>query len=157
LSAVGIEIFAASIIYVAVSVFLQRKLSDMKKVYAIQEETKIKSKELNDLAKANASKEEMMKKQQELMALVQQSMRAQIKPMLVILPLFFVVYYVLLPYAFAGQQFVFYLMGMKLGYKLFFIFVAFVLGFASSIAFMIYDRMKIAKERQKEATAQQVQ
>jgi len=157
LAAVGIELFIVSIVYVAVSVFLQRKLSDMKKVYAIQEETKQKSKELSDLAKANAGKEEIAKKQQELMALMQQSMRAQIKPMLIILPLFFIVYYLLLPYAFASSHFVFQFAGMKLGYRLFFIFIAFIVGLISSIFFMIHDRIKIKKEEHDVADVQQVQ
>ena len=87
-----IIIIAIGIAYVAFSTFAQRKVGNPKKMRELQQRMNALSKELNQLVKSNATKEEIAKKQSELMPLMSENMKTSIKPMLVILPVFFRVY-----------------------------------------------------------------
>jgi uncharacterized membrane protein len=78
-------------------------------------------------------------------ALLSESMKSQLKPMFVILPIFFVMYYVLFPAIFPSDSTVT-LLSMKFDYKTYFIILAFVFGLALSIIMMARDRIKMKKE-----------
>lgn len=152
---VGIEITVIAIVYVAFSVFIQRKLVNMKRTYEVQEIIKAKSKELNELSKNKASQEALLAKQKEITSLLGESMKSQFKPMFVILPLFFIMYYWAFPIVFASNPSVTIpLLGMSLNYKSYFILVAFILGFIFSIGLMINDRIKMAKSKKQTEAAQ---
>ncbi len=151
----AIIIIAIGVAYVAFSTFAQRKLGNPKKMRELQQRMNALSKELNQMLKSNAPKEEIMKKQSELMPLMSENMKASIKPMLVILPVFLLLYYLVLPTAFhsISNEYVMFLGSMKLDYLgLFFVCVV-ALGIATSIVIMVYDRKKAKQEKLAEAAA----
>ena len=112
--------------------------------------------ELNQLVKSNAPKEEIAKKQSELMPLISENMKTSIRPMLVILPVFFLLYYLILPTTFhsIANEYVPFIDSMKLNYLGVFFACVFILGIATSIIIMIYDRKKTKLERQAIAAAE---
>ncbi len=142
-------IVAIAVAYTFSALFLQRKLSNPKKMREIQRKVKENTKALNEMAKGGASREAIMAKQKEVMPLLSESMKGQMKPMFVVLPLFLVFYYALLPYIISGLgaststvDFIF--SGLTL--QNFFFMIVFMLGIVSSIAIMIYDRKKGKQE-----------
>ena len=133
-----------AILYTLLSFYIQRKMSNIKKVYEMQEQIKSKSKELNEMVKRGASNDELLAKQKEVMSLASKSMMSQMKPMVIILPLFLIVYYLLLPILFPSHPMV-YLGGAKFAYNTFFIIVVFIFGLLLSITVTVRDR-RIAKK-----------
>ncbi|MEM0154938.1 MAG: EMC3/TMCO1 family protein [Methanothrix sp.] len=144
-----IIIIAIGIAYVAFSTLAQRKVGNPKKMRELQQRMNVLSKELNQLVKSNAPKEEIAKKQSELMPLMSENMKTSIKPMLIILPVFFLLYYLVLPTTFhsIANEYIMFL-SMKLNYLGVFFACVFILGIATSIIIMIYDRKKTKIERQ---------
>lgn len=147
---IEIIIIAIAVTYAIGSLAMQRKLSHPKKQRDLQARLNALSKELNAMVKAKAPQEQIMAKQKELMPLMSASMKTQFKPMLVILPLFFIVYYAFLPW-FAGSMGLGSTTNVGMVKTLFFI-VVFVLGIVSSVVVLLYDRKK-AKQEQAEAAA----
>lgn len=141
---IEIMIIVIAVAYTIGSLTMQRKLSHPKKQRDLQARLNALSKELNAMVKAKAPQDQIMAKQKELMPLMSASMRTQFKPMLVILPLFFIVYYGLLPW-FAGS------LGLTTSgvsdVKLLFFITVFVLGIISSVVVLLYDRKKSKQER----------
>ncbi len=153
---VGIEITVIAVVYVLFSVFTQRKLIDMKRMQEVQEVIKAKSKELNDMAKQRVSQEVLMAKQKEITTLLGQSMKSQLKPMFVVLPIFFVMYYLVFPAVFVTNPNVTVpIISMTMNYKSYFILVAFVLGLLLTGVLMLRDRMRLAKEKKQAESAEQ--
>jgi len=136
-----------AVLYTLFSFVIQRKMVNMKKVYEMQETIKQKSKELSDMVKNGAKNEELMLKQREVMSLASKSMINQMKPMIIILPLFLVVYYWLLPSIFPTHPAVI-IDGLKIAYNNFFIIVVFFFGLILSFSVMLIDRNKRKKEEQ---------
>jgi uncharacterized membrane protein (DUF106 family) len=147
---IAASIIAIGIAYAIFSVVLQRKLVDPKRMREIQYKVNKLSKDLNAMIKNNASKEEISNKQKELMPLMSENMKKQFKPMIVILPIFFLVYYVLLGALYSGvaNDTVYFI--MPLNYRGLFFATVLILGFILSIVILIYDRIK-AKEEQKQS------
>ncbi len=144
-----------AVAYVLVSVFLQRRLVNMKRVYEVQDLIKKKTNELTELGKGGADQAAMAAKQKEITGLLSESMKSQLKPMFVVLPLFLVLYYLVMPVFFASTLSVS-LFSITLNYRSYFILVSFVLGFALSTSLMLRDRMmakKLAKTIEAEANA----
>ncbi len=140
---------AVAIAYTALALFLQRKLANPKHMREIQRKMKENSKVLNEMVKGGASKDAIMAKQKEVMPLLSESMKGQMKPMFVVLPLFLAFYYALLPYVITSigassstVNFIF----SGLSMENFFFVLVFILGLASSIAIMAYDRKKGKQE-----------
>lgn len=146
--AAELAVFGIAAAYTLASIALQRRLADPKKQREIQYTLSALSRELNAMAKSNATQEAMKAKQQELMPLMSKSMMSQFKPMFVILPIFLVLYYWILPSVPAWFPALFGVDGAKSVQSFFFI-VVLVMGFAASVAVMVYDRKK-AKEEMKE-------
>jgi uncharacterized membrane protein (DUF106 family) len=150
-----ILLIGIGLIYIAFSIFAQRKIGNPKKMRDLQQRMNALSKELNQLVKQNAPKEEIAKKQSELMPLMSENMKTSIKPMLAILPVFFLLYYLILPTAFhsIANEYILFL-SMKLNYTGVFFACVFVVGIITSIVIMIYDRKKTKLERQAIAAAE---
>jgi len=144
---IALLIVLIALLYTLFSFVIQRKMANMKKVYEIQEIIKQKSKELSDMVKNGAKNEELMLKQREVMSLASESMINQMKPMIIILPLFLVVYYWLLPLIFPTHPKVI-INGIKFAYNTFFIIVVFIFGLILSFSVMLIDRNKRKKEQQ---------
>ncbi|MFP3279026.1 MAG: EMC3/TMCO1 family protein [Candidatus Micrarchaeota archaeon] len=144
---IALLIVLIALLYTLFSFVIQRKMANMKKVYELQEIIKQKSKELSDMVKNGAKNEELMLKQREVMSLASESMINQMKPMIIILPLFLVVYYWLLPLIFPTHPEVA-IDGIKFAYNTFFIIAVFIFGLILSFSVMLVDRNKRKKEQQ---------
>lgn len=153
----GIEVTLVAVAYVLISISLQRKLANPRRTYEVQDIIKKKTKELTELSKNSATQAQMAAKQKEITGLLSESMKSQLKPMFVVLPLFLVLYYLVFPSIFPVTLTVS-LLSMNLGYKTYFIAIAFVLGFVISMSLMAYDKAKMKKEAARlaqQAAAQQ--
>ena len=137
-------------VYVAFSVFVQRRLSNYKRIKEIKKEMDAKMKELKGLG-ASASREALALKQKEIMTLSSESMKHQIKPTLIILPIFFVLFYVALPMMFPMKSTVT-VLGFTVSCGTFFVAVAFVLGILSTIVISIYEKISAKPAPQVPAT-----
>lgn len=145
----AILIIAIALAYAIGSIALQRRISNAKKMRELQRKISESSKRMNAMIKAGASKEEIASKQKEMMPLMSESMKNSIKPMIVILPLFVLLYYLILPFVInltgqADNTINFILSGLS--YQNFFFAVVFIFGIATSIAILAYDKKKGKEE-----------
>ncbi len=155
---IALSIVLIGVLYTAISVLLQRKLINPKRMRELQQKSKDITTELNRLVKANAPKEHIEAKQKELMPMLSESMRSQMKPMFVILPIFLVMYYLILPTVFASSTtsfFMFTLFGAKeqLGLRGLFFYTVLIIGIIASISILVYDKKKTKLERAERAAA----
>ncbi len=127
-------------LYTLASVLLQRKLMNPKRMREVQSQIKKLTNELNALVKSNAPKEQQAAKQSEVMKLMGESMRTSMKPMFVIMPIFLVVYYLVLPALLLAVG-----MATKSGQSVFF-YTVLILGLVSSMVILLYDRSMTKKE-----------
>ena len=140
----GIEVTLIAVAYVCTSVLLQRKLTNPLRTYEIQNTIKKKTQELTELTKRNADQKELSAKQGEITSLLSESMRSQMKPMFVVLPIFLVLYYLIFPAIFPSTADIS-VFSMIVGYKTYFIAVAFVLGLVLSMSLMARDKARMKK------------
>ncbi len=138
-----------AVLYAIGSIFLQRKLTNPKRMREIQRTINEHSKKLNELVKSGATKEEISARQSQIMPLLSESMKSQMKPMFVVLPLFIVLYYFLVPGIInamgAAKGTITFIMP-DLSYQYFFFLVEVIIGMAASITVMVYDRKTAKKE-----------
>ncbi|MEM0106808.1 MAG: EMC3/TMCO1 family protein [Candidatus Micrarchaeaceae archaeon] len=139
---ITISLISIAVAYTLLSVFIQRKLVNPRRMAEIQIIMKEHSKKLSEMIKQGASKEDIIAKQREIMPLMSESVKAQFKPIFIIIPLFFVLYYLLIPQ-------VSMMLGVKSSIQIFsfnltsqevFFIGAFFFGIIISIAMMIHDR-----------------
>lgn len=140
-----LEITILAMAYVVFSVTMQRKLTNPKRTFEIQQEIKKKTNELNEMVKAKASQDQLAKKQKEVTGLLSESMRSSMKPMFVILPIFFIMFYLVFPAVIPASTQV-NVFAMKFDYKTYFIIVSFIVGFVLSMSFMLYDKVRLGKK-----------
>ena len=148
---IALFIMAVGVGYALLSITIQRKLTNPKKMRELQHRSKQLTNELNALAKSNAPREHIEAKQKELMPILSETMRRQMKPMVVILPVFLAMYYLVLPSVFAASAsgyVVFSLLGstQQLGSKGIFFWTVLVSGFICSMIILLYDKKKTAQE-----------
>ncbi len=128
---------AIAIAYAIINVTVQRKISNAKRMRSINAQMTKLSKELNEMIKNKAGQSEIEAKQKEMMPMLKESMMSSFKPMFVILPMFALVYYVLIPaLPFSAGH-------VKGVQELFFITV-FIVGFVLAMVLLVRDR-RIAK------------
>jgi membrane protein insertase Oxa1/YidC/SpoIIIJ len=146
---VAVFIVVIAVAYSMGSLTLQRKLANPKKMREIQARVKEHTKKLNEMVKSGAPKEEIMAKNKEVMPLVMESTKHQMKPMIVILPIFLLLYDVLLLYMATSMgfstttiNFIF-----TMNYQLFFFAVVFIVGMITTVFVMIYDKKKTKEEQ----------
>jgi uncharacterized membrane protein (DUF106 family) len=142
-----VSIVAVGVIYTICAAIVQRKLSNPKRTRELQDQIKIYSKEINEMMKRNAPKEEISAKQGLMMPLVKQSMMANMKSTVVLIPTFIVVYYLVIPYVFGGLgtaavAFSIASYNISLAYKGVFFVTVFVLGLITSMSILAYDRRR---------------
>lgn len=140
---------AIAVLYAIGSIFLQRKLTNPKRMREIQRTIKEHSNKLSALVKSGATKEEIAARQSQIMPLLSESMKSQMKPMFVVLPLFIVLYYFLVPGIIntmgAAKSTVTFIVP-NLSYQYFFFLVEVIIGMAASVTVMVYDRKTAKKE-----------
>ena len=144
---VEIMIIVIAVAYTAISIFAQRKLTNPKRMREIQYKAKVMQKEMNEMLKNKAPQEELMAKQKEFMPLMGEQLKSSMKPMLVILPLLLIVYYVIMPVLPLGAG------NLTSSKELFFI-VVFGLGIVSAIVILLYDKGKTKKELAEQKAAE---
>ncbi|MEM0200998.1 MAG: EMC3/TMCO1 family protein [Candidatus Micrarchaeaceae archaeon] len=138
-----VELVSAGLLYAAFALLVQRKLSNIDKMYELRAKMNQHTKELMELTKTNAPKEKISEKQKDLTNTSMQSMKNQMKPMLIVFPIFLVVYYLLIPMVFSKSGISVILLGFTLNYQLLFIVVTFVTGLILSGLFSIRDRKRL--------------
>ncbi len=129
-----------AVIYALVSVAVQRKLSNAKRLREIQAHISKVTKEMNLMMKEKKPDAEIQAKQKEIMPLLSESMRSSLKPMFVILPMFLIVYYVLVP------MIPFPAPATPKNIQQFFFVAVFISGIVSAIGLMIYDKYQTKRE-----------
>lgn len=134
-----IILIVIAVAYALFAVFIQRKLSNAKRLREIQAQISKTTKEMNQMMKDKVPEAQIMAKQKEMMPLLGESMRSSMKPMFVILPLFLIVYYVLIPKIPFGAP------STPKSIQAFFFIVVFVVGIITAIAMMIYDKQQTKK------------
>ena len=138
-----IIIIVIAVAYAMLAVTIQRKLSNAKRLREIQAEISKVTKEMNKMMKDKVPEAQIVAKQKEMMPLLGESMKSSLKPMFVILPMFLIVYYVLVPMIPFGAP------ATPKEIQQFFFIVVFISGIVSAIVLMIYDKQQTKKAEQK--------
>ncbi len=134
-----IIIIVIAVAYAMLAVIIQRKLSNAKRLREIQAEISKVTKEMNKMMKDKVPEAQIVAKQKEMMPLLGESMKSSMKPMFVILPMFLIVYYVLVPMIPFGAP------ATPKSIQQFFFIVVFISGIVSAIVLMIYDKQQTKK------------
>lgn len=141
---------AISILYAIGSILMQRKISNAKKLRATQAKIQKVTDEMKVMMKNKASDAEIAAKQKEIMPLINETMMSSFKPMFVILPIFFLMYYLLIPH-------IPFAIGNVKNVQYFFFLVTLVVGLILGIVFMIRDRKVMKMEMEAMELAEQPQ
>jgi len=149
-----IEMTLISIAYVLISTIVQRKFVNTRRIAELQQLISTKTKELNELHKNNASDEAKKAKMEELNSHLSESMRHSMRPMIVALPLFVVVYYFIFPFVFPSDPNVT-IFSFPLDYKTYFIIASIVFGIFLTLLLQKYDQMRLLKEKKQQEPAAQ--
>ena len=150
----AIEITVIAVVYIAFSTFAQRLIIDTKRVAELRQLIGQKNKELLELHKSGASEEAKKAKADELKGHTAESMRHGLKPLIIALPLFLVVYYLIFPAVFTTPQQVT-VFSYTMDYRVYFIYVSIVVGIVLQIFLQRYDTSKLKKSQQAAQTAAQ--
>lgn len=129
--------------YACFSVFMQRKLVNIDRMYELRAHMGAHTKKIMAAAKAGASQQEINAHNAELSKITMESMKNQMKPMIVIFPVLLILEYVVLPYMFASSGISVTLLGFTLNYQLIFIVVAFAVGAVLAILLSLLDRRRL--------------
>ncbi|HUB92774.1 MAG TPA: EMC3/TMCO1 family protein [Candidatus Saccharimonadales bacterium] len=141
----AIQLLAVAVAYGAFSIVLQRKLINVDRMYEIRARMNQGTKHLTDMMKANADKAAISEKQKEIMDISSESMKLQFKPLIIIFPIFLLLYYVVLPLHF-NMAATLTVASVTLSYHWFFVGALFIIGIILSTAFSIYDRKRLKEK-----------
>ena len=136
---IEIIIIVMAIAYTSISIAAQRLLANPKRMREIQAKVKVMQAEMNAMMKNKAPQEQLLAKQKEFMPLISEQMRNSMKPMLVVLPLLLITYYLIIPNLPIPST---YISSSK---ELFFI-IVFGVGVVAAVIILLYDRAKGKKE-----------
>jgi uncharacterized membrane protein (DUF106 family) len=150
-----LEIVGFAALYSIVAILIQRVIVDTKKMRELNLQVRELQKEMNELVKSKAPQEHIMNKNKEMMPLLSETMKKQMKPMLVLLPLSLIVYGAVVPFIFAGAKGTYIDFIWKLSYTTFFIVSLFIIGFVIAMFVQVYDKKKALEERKAAREASQ--
>lgn len=139
---IQIELVAVAVAYSLLLVIIQRILINVDKMYELRAHMNKHQTHLMKMVKENASKEEIAEKQKALMAISSESMKMQFKPMLLTLPLYAVLYYLVLPHYFSAVPNIT-LFSITLSYRLLFIVASIILTLVLQQLISLYDRRRL--------------
>ncbi|MCL5433711.1 MAG: hypothetical protein M1538_01890 [Candidatus Marsarchaeota archaeon] len=142
-AATAFAVFGVALLYVALVLALQRKLYDPLKLMEHQVHIKRLTNEMKDMIKSN---QDVSGKQKELYGHFKESMKAQVL-LFAVLPLFFIFYYLLLPYMFSGVSNQTINIIVPLTYQGFFVLCAFILGLALGLTIRKFDSKRLKKRQ----------
>jgi uncharacterized membrane protein (DUF106 family) len=135
---VALAVIFFGIGYGTLTLTLQRRLSNPAKTKEMQVKINALTKEMNAMAKRN---EDISAKQAELMPLISESMRSQMKSMFVILPIFFIIYYLILPAIFGGFAAEYFTLLVPLSTQSLFIITAIMFSLFLTLSIFLRDKM----------------
>lgn len=138
----SIELIAVSVAYSVLLVVIQRVLINVDRMYELKAHMNKHQTHLMQMVKSKAPQAEIAEKQKMLMAASSESMKMQFKPMVVTLPLYAILYYLVLPNYFSAVP-SFSLLGFTLSYRLMFIVVSIILTMALQALVSLYDRRRL--------------
>ncbi len=138
-----ISITLMGIVYALFSIFIQRRLVNIDRMYELRAHMNAHTKKLIAASKAGATPQELSDHNQELNKITMESMRNQMKPMIVILPVLAVIEYLVLPYFFTSSNLSLTILGFVLNYQLLFIVVIFIAGILLSMTLSLMDRRRL--------------
>jgi len=143
---VEIIVIIMAIAYTAISIAVQRLLTNPKRMREIQAKVQTMQKDMNDMMKRNAPQEQLAAKQREFMPLLGEQMKNSMKPLFIIFPMLLAVYYVIIPHIPIIPA------SMVANTKSFFFIIVLIMGIASAVVVLLYDRQKGKTEKaQREA------
>ncbi|MGC8572197.1 MAG: hypothetical protein ACP5LH_02880 [Candidatus Micrarchaeia archaeon] len=145
---IAFALFGVALLYVALVIALQRKLYNPVKLMEHQQHIKRLTDEMKEMIKNN---QDISGKQKELYGHFKESMKAQVL-LFAVLPLFFIFYYLLLPYMFGSYSNQTINIIVPLSYQSFFVLCAFILGLVIGLLIRNIDKKRL-KARQQVATA----
>lgn len=132
--------------YVLFSTFVQRKVSNIKRVRELQYALSDKMKEVQHHIKNNSEKAIIDQKNKELQEISMESMKRNMKAALVILPLGVLLYFFFLPMTFGSTLTTnMQLLSFTFDYRTFFIILCFVIGLSLSVVLSWYDKRRFKK------------
>ncbi len=151
---IALEVVILGVAYASVAFFLQRKVSNIDKVNEIRNKINVHQKELNEMMKNKVPNTDLEKKQQEMMAMLSESMKYQMKGMFVVVPMFILFYYFLLPAAFTGiSGNIATLFTLGFTYQTLFVGSAFVTGIILLISVTIVTKLNKARQSADQGSA----
>lgn len=133
-------IVAIAFVYTIIIVALQRKLSNAKRLRDIQAHISVVTKEMNKMMKDKVPEAQILAKQKEVMPLLKESMMLSMRSMVVILPMYVIMLYVIIPHISLGTS------ATTSSIRNFFIIVVIALGLVAAIIMMVYDKSQVKKE-----------
>jgi membrane protein insertase Oxa1/YidC/SpoIIIJ len=136
------ELAIVALLYIALYMFLQRRIGNPIRSKEIQALIKMKQVELRELQKQNVDRQVLMMKQKEIMPLFSESMKIQFKPMLIILPVFLAIFYLVLPQIFPPNL-TFSIFSISLSYQWTFILLTFAGVTIANVAFSVRDNKRL--------------
>lgn len=139
-----LELVLFALAYVILTVIVQQKFSNVKRIREIAREMKQHQEDLKKKGQTMTT-EEMNEKQKVMMSLTSEMMRHQLRASFVILPVSLLLFYFVLPYFFGSPSTTITVLSFTMPYRTFFIIVALILGIISQRIVTEYDRKQAEK------------
>jgi uncharacterized membrane protein (DUF106 family) len=144
---------------VAISIFIQRTISNAEKTYHLQRKLNDHMAGLKEMTKNNASQQELLAKQNEMMKVSMESTKHQMKSMPILLVVSVAFYFFILPSIFPSGQYTYNLLVTQVKYTGFqdnIYFIVFTIAISLTVQFLLrkrdarvfgkkYDEMKAAE------------
>ncbi|MDE1856538.1 MAG: DUF106 domain-containing protein [Candidatus Micrarchaeota archaeon] len=146
---IELVVIVVALAYASLYAFSQVRLIDRKRMRELQKLMKQHQKDLGELIKNKAPQEHIDAKQKELMPVIKENMLSILKPSLIMLPAFYILYRWLIPTAFASyaSSVAYLIPGFAFGPSSLFFACSVIFGFVVSISVLLYDRKKMREEQ----------
>ena len=136
------EIFLISLFYVSFSYFIRIKIFNDDKFINANNRIRSLSKEIKDaMAKNDHSKIEELNK--EAMMHMGILMKSQFLFMLVVIPIYLIIWYSILPILQPNQNYTIDLIGINMNYKYWFLLITFFMGLIATLIFSLKNKKKM--------------
>ncbi len=138
-----ITLLGIAAVDVAISILIQRTISNAEKTYHLQRKLNDHMSDLKEMTKRNASQQEMLAKQNEMMKVSMESTKHQMKSMPVLLVVSIAFYFFILPAIFPSGQYTYNLLVTQVKYTGFqdnIYFIIFTIAISLSVQFILRKR-----------------
>lgn len=152
----AIELGLIAVVYVAITVMIQRRFSNIARIREIRSAMVNHQKDLKKMDK-NTRQEVIAEKQKQMMDLTSEMMKHQLKASFIILPVSITLFYFVLPYIFGAPTTNITVFSIILPYRTFFIIVAIIIGLISQSVVAEYDKWAAKKAAQMEMVPEKIE